>query len=89
MIAGGPCQPIQKKQGGSAFVDFLLFRRMIAPFFIMAIFWLGAVLLIIAGLFMAVMGLIQGVGIGKLFIMLLGVAYMILGPFLLRLYCES
>src|SRR5258708_3628291 len=39
----------------SAFVEFLLFRRMIAPLIIQLIFWVGSIILVLVGLFFAVL----------------------------------
>jgi predicted Zn finger-like uncharacterized protein len=77
-------------------VDFLLFRRMIAPWVIQLIFWLGVVGCVGYGLVLIVGGLIgaaysRDAGGGLLLLMFAlfgGVVTMVLGPILVRLYCE-
>lgn len=51
---GGRSRSSSSSGGSSAFVDFLLFRRMIAPFLIMLQFWLGILGIGIGGLIAAV-----------------------------------
>lgn len=60
--------------------DFLTFRRMIAPVFIQALFWLGILGCVGGGLFF----LATAPGEQKL----LGAAVLFLGPIVWRLYCE-
>ena len=59
--------------------DFLKFEMMITPFVIQAIFWIAVVILIIVGIIQIVTG---GAGIAT------GLATIILGPLLARIYCE-
>src|SRR5205807_2417619 len=65
-----------------AFVEFLLFRRMIAPLVIQAIFWVGSIVLVLVGLGTAVLSLarIGQLGGAALLGSLFGFAYMIVGP---------
>jgi hypothetical protein len=86
----------RRSRSGGNFIDFLLFRRMIAPWVIQALFWLGVLGCLGMGLFTMVIGLIglassrdAGTGILLLLLSLLqGLATMIVGPLLVRLYCE-
>ena len=61
--------------------DFLKFETMITPFVIQVIFWIAVIVLIIAGVFQIV-GSEGGGGI------ITGLATIILGPILARIYCE-
>jgi Domain of unknown function (DUF4282) len=90
--AGGEVAP-RGSRGGTFFVDLLMFRRMLAPWVIMALFWVGVVFSIIYGLAVAVMGLgmiaedPHHAGYGLLLI--LGGLFMIPIMILMtRLYCE-
>jgi len=59
--------------------DFLSFRKMITPIFIQVIFWVAVVLCVISALIM-----MTGGGIYVLY----GLMYLVLGPFVVRIYCE-
>ena len=62
-------------------VDFLAFRRMITPILIQIVYWIATVGVIIAGL----IGLIVGDdAAGRLF----GLATLIVGPLMVRIYAE-
>jgi hypothetical protein len=61
--------------------NFLRFETMITPFVIQAIFWIAVVILIIAGI-IQIAASDGGVGI------VTGLATIILGPLLARIYCE-
>ena len=68
--AGGvTTTPVAK--GPNWMVDFLLFRRMIAPLIVMVSFWICMVASALAGLFVIVMGLI-GAGQGGILSILIG-----------------
>ena len=61
--------------------DFLTFRRMITPLLIQALFWIGVVLVILAGIVL----LIAGPGaLGRV----IGVFTILLGPLAVRVYLE-
>jgi hypothetical protein len=65
--------------------DFLAFRRMITPIIIQILFWVGVVACIVGGLFMMTVGAAYyGKGAG----FLPGLAVLILGPLVVRVYCE-
>ncbi len=78
-------------------VDFLVFRRMITPIFIQALFWIGVVICIIIGLYNIYDGIVPRVRIGLAgqlekthdpLQVFLGIVLLVIGPFLVRLYCE-
>jgi hypothetical protein len=85
-----PAHRTRPSGGSSAFVEFLLFRRMIAPLVIQIIFWVGTVLMLFGGLIMAVLSLTQISQVGAVALIgtLTGFAYMLFGPIVLRVYCE-
>ncbi|MBI4613989.1 MAG: DUF4282 domain-containing protein [Planctomycetes bacterium] len=66
--------------------DFLVFRRMITPFLIQMIFWIAVVLCLFAG----IAGIVQGESAkrGGDELIVAGVALLIAGPLLCRVYCE-
>lgn len=66
--------------------SFLKFEKMITPFFIQLIFWLGVIGSIIGGIGTAIFGIISDSGgIGQI---LIGIVSMFLGPIIVRVYCE-
>lgn len=66
--------------------DFLSFRKMITPILIQIIFWIGVALCVIGGIVMIIMGAIKPYGgVGTVF---LGLAYIFIGPIVVRVYCE-
>jgi hypothetical protein len=65
--------------------DFLSFRRMITPIIIQIIFWVLAVLSFIVGIGIIIFGVIQNV-VG---LVLYGLLLMLLGPLVIRIYCEA
>ena len=64
--------------------DFLAFRRMITPVIIQIIFWIGAVLASMAGIFM----MINGIRFSDASTIFVGFFTMLLGPIGVRIYCE-
>lgn len=66
--------------------DFLAFRKMLTPIIVVGLFWLGAALCIIGGIVAVVMGLVSDYGGGRT--VLIGLAGILLGPILVRLWCE-
>lgn len=86
-----------------AFMDYLLFRRMITPIVIHVIFWLGVLVFVGFGIFTMVGALLllvndktprlpgqssSGAITLALFGFISGLLQMTLGPFVWRLYCE-
>ena len=61
--------------------DFLTFRRMITPLLIQALFWIGVVLVILAGIVLLIVG--PG-ALGRV----IGVFTILLGPLAVRVYME-
>ena len=66
--------------------DFLAFRTMLTPLIIQAIFWLGVVVCVIAGLMLILAGLGRS-GSGP--DVLKGMLLVILGPIWVRIFCET
>ena len=64
--------------------DYLAFRRMITPIIIQVVFWIGAVLASMAGIFM----MIAGIAANEVGAILTGFFAMLLGPIAVRIYCE-
>jgi len=63
--------------------DFLEFRTMITPIIIQIIFWLGVAACIVMGLIFIVAGIKYDARSG-----VAGFAILILGPLVVRIYCE-
>jgi Domain of unknown function (DUF4282) len=64
--------------------DYLTFRRMIAPVVIQTLFWLLIVALLVSG----IAGVVQGAHRNRAGEVLAGFLFILLGPFVARLYCE-
>jgi hypothetical protein len=87
-----------KRQSNNPFVDFLVFRLMIAPYFIQIMFWLGVLGCLAVGGIYIILGLLMMATkdpftqkyniLGGILLALMGVASMIIGPFVARLYAE-
>ncbi len=76
----------------SPFMDFLLFRRMIAPILIQILFWFGVVMTVLMGLGTMIAGIVAtsqrgGAAVGMT-ILLFGFVTLVSGPVVVRLYCE-
>lgn len=67
-----------------SFAEFLAFRRMITPVIIQILFWIGAVLASLSGIFM----MIGGIRMDDLSTTFFGFFIMLLGPIFVRIYCE-
>jgi hypothetical protein len=66
--------------------EFLKFRKMITPTIIQVLFWVGVVVSVIAGLATMVMSFSDyGGGAGTFFA---GLLMLVLGPVMVRVYCE-
>ena len=65
---------------------FLKFEKMITPFIIQLIFWLGVIGSIIGGLGTIVFGLMADSGV--LLQVITGLLKMVIGPIVIRIYCE-
>src|SRR5262245_9758820 len=79
-----PRRPIRKRSGGSGLGDFLMFRRMAAPYLIMILFWIGIVATFVGGLAAIGIGLSRGDGAS----IVGGVVILVLGPLAVRLWSE-
>lgn len=66
--------------------DFLTFRKMITPMIIQVLFWIGAVVSVIAGIIMIIGGASSPYGGGAA--VLTGLLLLVLGPLAVRIYCE-
>ncbi len=64
--------------------DFWAFRKMVTPVIIQIIFWVGAIVCVIAGLVMVTMGTAY---FGER-MPLKGVLLIVFGPLVVRIYCE-
>jgi len=79
-----------RDSSGNDIVDFLLFRKLVAPIIIQILFWLGLLGVLGFGCFqllMAAMALTKSVEAG-LFLFCVAAIYLVLGPIVVRLYCE-
>jgi hypothetical protein len=65
--------------------DFWAFRTMVTPVIIQLLFWIGAILCLIIGGIMIIMGATQG---GPSDYLWKGVLLFLLGPLGVRVYCE-
>jgi hypothetical protein len=65
--------------------DFLAFRTMLTPVIIQAVFWVGAVICVIAGMIYILTGVGQYGGGPNV---LKGMLLLFLGPLAVRIYCE-
>lgn len=82
---GYPPQPPAANYGQpSSMNEYLTFRRMITPAIIQVIFWIGVAVSVLAGLFAIITALSYGAPLGAL----IGLLYMIVGPLVIRIYCE-
>jgi hypothetical protein len=68
----------------TALVDFLVFRRMVAPLLLMILFWIGTVAGLLGGLYLIYAAVRADTIRGVLF----GLLVMVLTPVVVRLYCE-
>jgi len=64
--------------------DFFKFKRMLTPVFIQILFWIGIILSLIGGLVSLAAGSARGDG-GMIFS---GLLSLILGPIIVRIWCE-
>ena len=64
--------------------DFLSFRKMVTPIIIQILFWLGVIIAIIFGIVSIVYGVVRS----DVPTLLYGLLGLILGPLVVRIYCE-
>jgi len=67
-------------------IDFIKFRKMITPMIIQVLFWIGAVLAVLGGLVTMATSFGRYGGGGAQF--LGGLLVIVLGPVVVRIYCE-
>lgn len=68
----------------SDYSDFLSFRKMLTPVIIQIIFWIGAILCVVGG----IVGIVVSAVNNNAMMVLYSILSMILGPLLVRIYCE-
>ncbi|MGM8366173.1 DUF4282 domain-containing protein [Virgibacillus sp. W0181] len=68
------------------FQDFLRFDKMLTPTIIKIVFWIGVVISVLSGLGMVVGGLNSPWGGG--FQVIMGLLTIVIGPIIVRIYCE-
>src|SRR5262249_11116777 len=73
-----PRRSSRRTESGSGVADFLTFRSMLVPIIIQVLFWLGVVIFVIGGIVQATQMRDPAIGI----------AMVVLGPFIWRIYCE-
>ncbi len=66
------------------FSDFLSFRKMVIPIIIQILFWLGVLIAVIFGIVYIVYGVVRS----DVTALLYGLLVLILGPLVVRIYCE-
>jgi|UniRef100_A0A7C3SJJ3 hypothetical protein len=66
--------------------DFLTFRTMLTPILILMIFWLGTFICAALGLMFIIGGATAQYGGGPYLVK--GLAFLVLGPLAVRIYCE-
>ena len=66
--------------------SFLTFRKMVTPAIIQIIFWIGIALCVISGIVGIIGGAIAEKGGGVM--VLSSLVWLVLGPILIRVYCE-
>ena len=68
--------------------DFLKFKKMITPIIIPILFWIGAIISVIAGIVFIAMGAMANSGPDGGEMVFMGFCYLFLGPIFIRVYCE-
>lgn len=66
--------------------DFLKFKRMVTPVIIQILFWIGVVLCVLGGVGMMIGGVVTHQHGGSA--VLAGLLLLVLGPLMVRVYCE-
>jgi thiamine transporter ThiT len=66
------------------FKDFMSFDKMLTPSIIKIIYWIGVVVVVLMGL----TTLLGALRFGSLYGFLMGLLWLVLGPILVRVYCE-
>lgn len=76
----------QPNKGGSLVKEFLNFDKMITPSIIKFVFWIGSGLTVLSGLILMIGGAAMNYGGGLQ--VFLGLLTILIGPFIIRIYCE-
>ena len=80
-------RPVQSNSEKKSFVkEFLNFDKMITPSIIKFVFWIGSGLTVLWGLILMILGVASNYGGG--FQVFLGLLTILIGPFVIRIYCE-
>jgi len=69
-------------------LDFLAFRRMMTPVLIQFLFWLSVIVLVVGGVISAIYGGMNIDNENGVAALVSGIAAIIIGPFISRIYCE-
>ena len=64
--------------------DFLNFKKMFTPIFIQVLFWVGIFVSVLTGFIM----ISDGISDNGAFMVFMGLGYLLLGPIIVRVYCE-
>ena len=67
--------------------DFLKFKKMMTPIIIQILFWIGVAVCVIAGIIEIVSGINASYGGGGS-VVFMGILLLLLGPILVRVWCE-
>ena len=67
--------------------DFLKFKKMMTPIIIQILFWIGVAVCVIAGIIEIVSGINTPYGGGGS-VVFMGILLLLLGPILVRVWCE-
>jgi len=67
-------------------IDFLKFKKMLTPVIIQLIFWISIVAVVITGFAGIARGLTADYGGGS--VVFIGILWLLLGPIVIRVYCE-
>lgn len=77
---------VSPQSKGTTKEDFLNFEKMLTPLTIKILFWVGVVLMALAGLASIISGIGADYGGGK--VVMSGLLMIVLGPVIVRIYCE-
>lgn len=86
-FGGGPStmpQPARGRSSGGSAQEYLTFKKMITPIVIQIVFWVLVALCVIVGLF----AILRGMAADSAMTMLVGLAQIVIGPLIIRIYCE-
>lgn len=90
-VTDGPGWLSNFSRSGNAMEDYLTFRKMITPTVIQILFWLGVAACVLVALVTMVTSLAGAIRLrsaGPLAVFVFGVIYLVVGPVLVRVWCE-